>query len=84
LENQIKKKSGLKYIYLKRKRTKFDTKRKKQIIRDEIEKQSIKKMIRTTKITIKRVKIIFYTKIKYQWMKLKDKLIQSRIQELKE
>ena len=58
-------------------------KEKKQIIRDEIEKQSIKKMIRTTKITIKRVKIIFYTKIKCQWMKFKDKLIQSRIQELK-
>ena len=64
MENQIKKKSGLKYIYLKRKRTKFDTKRKKQIIRDEIEKQSIKKMIRTTKITIKRVKIIFLYKNK--------------------
>jgi hypothetical protein len=41
-------------------------------------------MIRTTKITIKRVKIIFYTKIKCQWMKFKDKLFQSRIQELKE
>jgi hypothetical protein len=49
MKKQIKKRN-LKNIDLKRKRTKFDTKRKKQIIRDEIEKQfQLRKRIRTTK-----------------------------------
>ena len=43
MEKQIKKRSGLKNIDLKRKRIKFDKKKKKQNIKDEIENNKLRK-----------------------------------------
>lgn len=76
MKKQIKK--NLKKYRFEKKENQIWHKKKKKIIRDEIEKQfQLKKRIRTTKNNNKKIRTIFDIKIKCQWMKFKDKLFNN-------